>query len=144
MSSQHVFAKDFYVGEISPTTVLTDLKKFKRHQDDVTYNESQLTPLQQINDKIDIKVYFAEWCHDSQREVPRLIRLFSQLNNPNFDVWYYALDTKKSDPLGLAAQDNIKKTPTILVYKDGNEVARILEFPQVDWATDLAEILKRD
>ena len=139
--SIQLFAKEYYVGEIKPTEILQQFDKFKKHQNDVVYTEEQLKPLKTISDKIEIKIYFGQWCHDSQREVPRLIQLFSQLNNSNFDVWYYGLNTQKSDPLGLAEQSDIKKTPTIIIFKNGQEIDRILEFPQQDWAADLAAII---
>ncbi|NVK24017.1 MAG: thioredoxin family protein [Gammaproteobacteria bacterium] len=136
------YAKDYYVGEIEAEQILADFTKFQRHQNDVEYSKAQLKPLQAIKDNVEIKVFFGQWCHDSQREVPRIIKLFDQLNNPKFDIWYYGLNTSKSDPDGFAEAANIKRTPTVVIYKDGNEIARILEFPKIDWATDLSEILR--
>ena len=107
------------------------------------YQAEQLASLQSVEDKIEIKVFFGQWCHDSQREVPRLIQLFDRLEKDNFSVSYYALDTKKSDPEGLAKQHRIKRTPTVIVFKDGKELARVLEFPQTDWPSDLAEIITK-
>lgn len=131
----------YFVGEISSTDIMTSFVQFKKHQDDVIYNEAQLSKLKPFKQNIEIKVYFGQWCHDSQREVPRLIKLFEQLNQDNFKLWYYGVDLKKSDPLGLAKADNLRRTPTIIVYQDGKELGRILEVPRVDWATDIAALL---
>jgi len=141
--SPFTLAKDYYVGDISGETIMADFKKFKKHADDVDYSAEQLASLQSVEDKIEIKVFFGQWCHDSQREVPRLIQLFDRLEKDNFSVSYYALDTKKSDPEGLAKQHRIKRTPTVIVFKDGKELARVLEFPQTDWPSDLAEIITK-
>lgn len=136
------YGKDYYVGEISGNQILGSFEQFKRHEHDVTYNQAQLDRLKKFKEPIEIKVYFGEWCHDSYRETPRLIKLFSQLNQDNFKPWFYAVDLKKSDPLGLAKADNLRRTPTVIVYRDGKELGRILEVPRVDWASDIAGILE--
>jgi len=135
-------AKDYYVGEISGTEILNSFEKFNKHKDDVTYTEAQLARLAKFKEPITVKVFFGEWCHDSYRETPRLIRLFEQLNQDNFKVWFYALDIKKSDPLGLAREANIRRTPTIIIYRGEQEVGRILEVPRMDWASDIAGLLE--
>lgn len=136
------YGKDYYVGEISDSEILTSFEKFKKHENDVSFNEAQLERLQQFKAPVEIKVYFGQWCHDSQREVPRLVKLFKQLNQDNFNVWYYGVDIKKSDPLGLAKADNLRRTPTVIIYRDGKELGRILEVPRVDWASDIAGMLE--
>ncbi len=140
-SSFNVTADNYHIGEISNTEILTSFDKFKKHENDVTYSQTQIDKLKQFKQDVEIKVYFGQWCHDSQREVPRLIKLFDQLNQDNFKVWYYGVDLKKSDPLGLAKADNLRRTPTIIVYQDGKELGRILEVPRVDWASDIAGLL---
>ena len=134
-------AKDFYVGEISDTKILESFAKFKKHEHDVSYSAEQLKKLKQFDQPVEVKVYFGQWCHDSQREVPRLLKLFKQLDQDNFKVWYYGVDIQKSDPLGLAKADNLRKTPTVIIYRQGKEIGRILEVPRVDWASDIAAIL---
>lgn len=136
------YSKEYYVGEIADNEILTSFEKFKKHENDVTYTQAQLNRLKKIEQPIEIKVYFGQWCHDSQREVPRLVRLFDQLNQDNFKVWYYGVDVKKSDPLGLAKADNLRRTPTVIIYRDGKELGRILEVPRVDWASDIAGMLE--
>lgn len=141
LTSSASYAKDYFVGEIKAEKILTDFPKFTKHQDDVFYSDDQIADLKSINQPTQIKVYFADWCHDSQREVPRLIQLFKQVSNDNIDVWFYSLDTTKSDPLGLAKEANIKRTPTIILYQNSEEVGRILEVPRMDWASDITNML---
>lgn len=141
LTSSISYAKDYYVGEIEAEKILTDFPKFTKHQDDVFYSDDQIAELKLIKQPTQVKIYFAQWCHDSQREVPRLIQLFKQVNNNNIDVWLYSLDTAKSDPLGLAKEANIKRTPTIILYQDEKEVGRILEVPRMDWASDITNML---
>jgi thiol-disulfide isomerase/thioredoxin len=140
LSSAPSLAKDFFVGEISGPSILKEFKSFASHKNDVTYSKADLASLRAIAEPIEVKVFFGEWCHDSVREVPRLISLFEQVNNNNINVWFYGLDTAKSDPSGIALKHSIKKTPTVIVYKNGVELGRFLEFPKTDWANDIAQL----
>ncbi|MDO6719229.1 thioredoxin family protein [Psychrosphaera sp. 1_MG-2023] len=133
---------DYHVGVISSEDILLNFETFAPHQNDVTFTDEQLSALSQYTTPTEIRVFFGQWCHDSQREVPRLIKLFEQLGNQNLSVVYYGLDTDKSDPAGKAKLNDIKRTPTVIVLQDGAEVGRILEFPTNDWATDIATLLK--
>ena len=135
---------EFYIGEITTQEILTKFSNFAKHSDDVTYQSDELSPLKQLAGDIQIKVFFGQWCHDSIREVPRVITMLQEVNNPNIKTWYYALDTSKSDPLGLAEKHNILKTPTIIVYKDGVELGRILEVPESSWPTDITALFNND
>ncbi|MDU0113295.1 thioredoxin family protein [Psychrosphaera aquimarina] len=132
----------YYVGEISAPDILSSFPTFASHIDDVSYNDAQLNKLANLTGDIQIKVFFGQWCHDSAREVPRIITMLNQVNNANISAWFYGLDTSKSDPLMLAQKHDIKKTPTIIVYQNGVELGRILEFPQLDWATDISRLFE--
>lgn len=133
----------FYVGKIDAQKIMTDFPKFVKHQADVDYSAQQVQYFKNLSEPTNIKIFFGQWCHDSQREVPRVIQLIEKANNPNLTVEFMALDITKSDPGGLAKQHNILKTPTIIVYQNGEEIDRVLEFPRVDWPTDLQRILTR-
>ncbi len=135
-------SSEFYVGEITGPTILKEFKSFAKHKDDISYSTADLAPLRAVATPVEVKVFFGEWCHDSVREVPRLISLFEQVNNQNIKPTFYALDTAKSDPKDEAIKHSIRKTPTVIVYKDGIELGRFLEFPKTDWANDIAQLIK--
>lgn len=133
---------DYHVGDINGDDILLNFEAFASHKNDVTFTEKQTASLRSYSKPTEFRVFFGQWCHDSEREVPRLIKLFEQLDNQNLTVVYYALDTNKSDPAGKAKLNKIKRTPTLIVLQDGKEVGRVLELPRNDWATDIATILK--
>ena len=142
--SSNLEAKDkYHVGDITAEKIISDFPKFEKHKDDVFYSDDQLAELKNVNSAVTIKVFFGQWCHDSQREVPRIIQLFKQVNNANITLEYYGLDLRKSDPLNLAEQANIKRTPTIILYQDEQELGRILEVPRMDWASDISLLMKK-
>jgi thiol-disulfide isomerase/thioredoxin len=136
--------ESYFVGEISSQDILSKFSNFAQHSNDVDYSESDLSTLKNLDADIQIKVFFGQWCHDSVREVPRIINLLQQVNNSNIKPWFYALDTSKSDPKMLAKEHGIKKTPTLIIYRDNIELGRILEVPESDWAIDISQLLNKN
>ena len=133
-------AQEFYVGAITGPEIMSSFKSFNEHFDRSVITDTQVAQLQSIAEPITVKVFFGQWCHDSVREVPRLINLFERSKNENVAATFYALDTSKSDPEGMALKYGIKRTPTVIVYKGDTELGRFLEFPKTNWANDIAQL----
>lgn len=136
------WAGKYHVGEIGPDAILEN-QMFAKFLGDITFEPQVIEQLNAMPDNISIKVFFGQWCHDSQRELPRIIELSSQLDAEKFNFWYYALNTQKSDPKGLAKAHKIRRTPTMIIYRDGEEVGRILEFPRKNWPADIIRKLNK-
>lgn len=90
-----------------------------------------------------IKVFMGTWCHDSKREVPRLIRLLDDIQFDMNNLEIIALDLDKQSPDGAAKNAEIRYTPTFIVYKDNSEVGRIVEKPTATLEADLLEIVSK-
>ena len=131
----------FYVGKISNAQIISQLESFQPSQN--YFSDTEIAQLRTIAEPIEVKVFFGEWCHDSVREVPRLLEMFKRANNPNIKTMFFALDTNKSDPDGIAVSHSIKRTPTIIVYKNDKELGRFLEFPTTNWANDITTLANR-
>ncbi|MFT5755964.1 MAG: thioredoxin 1 [Alteromonadaceae bacterium] len=86
-----------------------------------------------------IDIYFGAWCHDSQREVPKMLHILNE--NKDISTQLIALDYNKSDPQGLAASMGIKYTPTFIVSLGNKELGRIIERPIQDLVTDITEMV---
>ena len=84
----------------------------------------------------EVIVLFGTWCHDSEREVPRLLKLLDQSEVDLQSLTLFAVDRNKTDPDGFAARLELQYTPTIIVSEDGREIARIVERPIKGLATD--------
>jgi len=78
-----------------------------------------------------IEVFMGTWCGDSQREVPRLMKTLRELKFPHGQLSIVGVNrTKeqfKQSPNGEQATKNIHRVPTIIFYKNGEEVNRIVE-----------------
>lgn len=91
----------------------------------------------------DLKIiaFMGTWCHDSNREIPRLLRVAEELGVAD-QLELYGVDVNKTSLKGREKAYNIKKTPTIIFLHDGKEIGRILEEPEVSFEHYLTEILK--
>ncbi|MFD2164757.1 thioredoxin family protein [Thalassotalea euphylliae] len=132
---------DDYVGEISQQQLLTDYAVFANGHSSFALTEVQKNQLTALPRGTSLEVYFGTWCHDSEREVPRLLKAFAQ--RPDIPVTMYALDYHKLDPDGRAEDAGVKFTPTIIVKFKGQEMGRIIERPKINLVADISAMFDR-
>lgn len=91
---------------------------------------------------IQFMVYLGTWCEDSRKHVPVFLDLARRLN------WKYSLvgvNREKECPLDKKACKawDILYLPTIVVFRDGVELGRIIETPKISVEQDLLDILRK-
>ena len=89
----------------------------------------------------DIEIFMNTLCHDSQREIPRLIKILKELNFPENKLKIILLNPNKESEMGYEVNKNITNTPTIIFNLDNIEVNRIVEFPKESLENDILKIL---
>ena len=89
----------------------------------------------------DIEIFMNTLCHDSQREIPRLIKILKELNFPENKLKIILLNPNKESEMGYEVNKNITNTPTIIFNLDSIEVNRIVEFPKESLESDILKIL---
>jgi len=80
-------------------------------------------------DDLKITIVFRSTCSDSREQLPRLFKI---LNEVNYDVNSITLIGVNREKQGLSSEAEgleIELVPTIIFYKDGNEIGRIVETP---------------
>ncbi|MDR0536751.1 MAG: thioredoxin family protein [Tannerellaceae bacterium] len=92
-----------------------------------------------------VTIFFGTWCSDSQREVPRLLKILDALslrpqiialgNGGKEDSLY------RQSPNHEEAGKHIYRVPTFIISKDGRELGRIIEYPAVSLERDILDIL---
>ena len=88
-----------------------------------------------------VQVLFATWCHDSEREVPRLLKILETAGVESSAMELVALDFKKSEPAGRAALQGLKYTPTFVFSVAGEEIGRVVERPDESLEAAIESIL---
>ena len=90
---------------------------------------------------VEIYMLFGTWCHDSKREVPRLLSLLNKLDVPENQINLIGLNFMKNDSQDRGKKFQIKKTPTFVFLRNQKEIGRIVEMPEISLEADLLKIL---
>ena len=125
-----------HLGEINAQVLLDSYAEFGSEYQRYTPTPDELKQIESLRGK-EVTVLFGTWCHDSKREVPRLLKLLDESKVELESLTLFAVDRNKSDPEGFAKRLDLRYTPTIIVSEDGGEVARIIERPDSGLAIDL-------
>jgi len=88
-----------------------------------------------------IVVIFGSWCPDSQREVPRFMRILDEINYPLDSLSIICVNRLKTVPSVDLSRYMIEFVPTIIFYRDNFEIGRIVESPKETLEDDMASIL---
>ena len=104
--------------------------------DGVTQNED-FSKLNEYN----IEIFMNTKCHDSEREVPRFLKILNTLNFSNENLRIVLLNSEKKTIDGLEIEKDITNTPTIIFLKNSNEENRIVEFPYENLENDIFRII---
>ncbi|MFA8342285.1 MAG: thioredoxin family protein [Rhodothermaceae bacterium] len=89
----------------------------------------------------DILIVMGTWCHDSRREVPRVFKILDHLAYHEPKIRLVNVDTKKRSSVIDTKKLDIQRVPTIIVYKDKEEVGRIIETPVESLEKNLVKII---
>ncbi len=91
--------------------------------------------------EIDLVVILGTWCSDTQREVPRFYKIVDKLGFPENQIQLIGVDTTKRVKGVDLALYCLKSVPTFIVYRNGEELGRIVEKPNKSLEVDLLSIL---
>ena len=96
---------------------------------------------EEIPTDVSVLIFFGTWCHDSQREVPRMLKILEAVGLPEAHIKMVTLDFSKTDPGGLAAANGVEFTPTFIFFRQQEEIGRIIEKPAKTLEEAMVELL---
>jgi thiol-disulfide isomerase/thioredoxin len=109
---------------------------------DTSLVEGQFVPLIKLSYEGErVVIIFGPWCGDSQREVPKFLKLADAAGIEADSIRLYSVDRSKKSDDGITEQYQIERVPTFIIEKNGREVGRIVESPETTMAADLLSIL---
>jgi thiol-disulfide isomerase/thioredoxin len=95
---------------------------------------------------MDIQVFMGTWCGDSKREIPRLVRVLEVARidpaRVNYVCVYAEPERRNMSPTQEQKGRNIHHVPTIILFKNGKEVGRVIESPLLSLEEDLLEVVE--
>lgn len=132
--NQHI---DHFTGNITITELFESYKEFEKSYDNyIPANFGEIS-IEGLN----VKIFFGTWCHDSKRELPRLLKIFKQIGIEDANIELIAVGTNKKEPQGRATKLNLVYTPTLIFFRGSQEIGRIIEKPVISLEKDIALII---
>ena len=116
------------------------VKWFNESYDAYSFDEKTIKKLKKYKDDIKIKVFMSVWCHDSHREVPQLYKILEAIDFDEQNLEVIALNRVKKAPGNPQVGYDIIRTPTLIFYKNNQEIARYVEKPRSSLEKDLLKI----
>ena len=121
------------LGDISHAELLERHEVFKRN-----YDAYEVTAgIDGLPADLKVKILFGTWCHDSEREVPRMLKLLTASGVKEDNISLISLDIRKEEPEGRAKALGVRFTPTFIFLTGGTEMGRIVERPNVNLEQDI-------
>ncbi len=128
------------IGDTNPAEIFM-LKEWKKIYEDYNPDLATVEKIKKLTNDISVEVYFGTWCKDSRNNVPKLIKIFELL--PSLKVNYVGIIWRSCDRSGLYKKMDLKRVPTIIFYRGGKEVGRIIENPVKTLEKDILNILSK-
>lgn len=135
-------AQEIYVGETSRTKLENEiLDNFQLYYDSYEADTIIIDSLAEIDKAFSVIIVLGAWCSDSEMNVPVFFRVIDLAAFDNQNIRIFCVDrTKTVEKMEL----EIEKVPTFIIYKNGEEIGRIIESPIKSMEEDLYEILKNN
>ena len=145
-SVENNVSEEMILGEFKQNE-LTKNKYADWYLPEYTDYEVESVKLKGLEDKVsqyEIVTFVGTWCEDSKRELPRLYKILESVNYPiESKMKVYGVNRLKQTTKGDEEGKVITHVPTIIFYKDGKEVGRIVETPVTGYLEeDIAMIVK--
>jgi len=132
--------KDF-AGKIDRQAILENDPNWLNRYKKTSADNQTAKSLAEVKPGARVDVYLGVWCSDSVREVTRFWQALDAAGDVPFDINYIGLD-RRFDAGEVSLDDlNIRAVPTFIVYRDGEEVGRIIERAPKGIETELLAIL---
>ena len=130
-------ADRYPLGDISRAELLERHDVFKRNYDayEVTAGVDGLPA------DLKVKILFGIWCHDSEREVPRMLKLLAAWGVKEESISLISLDIRKEEPEDRAKVLDVRFTPTFIFFRGDIELGRIIERPKESLLADVTAMV---
>ena len=132
------------LGLLTEAEVMSHSNIYEIYADRYAPNEDAIEYLGAYRDSLSIYVFLGDWCKESTKYIPQLIKVFQLYDNDFITVSYVAVNASKKQPEIFLNMFDIEYIPSVVVLKNEIELGRIEEKPHTLIETDLVRILKAD
>jgi hypothetical protein len=92
-------------------------------------------------ESVRMKIVLGTWCSDSREQIPRLFKILDHIKYSESNIQMFCVDRKKKAGEFDADELKIELVPTVILYRDTNEIGRIIETPRMNLEEDLVDII---
>ena len=121
---------------------------FTKNYKDYQTNQTLINEIASELKTYSITLFMGTWCGDSKKEIPRLYKVLEACDFPMDQLIVIAVsrasDMYKQSPQHEEVGLNIHRVPTVIFYKEGKEVNRIVEHPMATFEEDIQNIITKN
>ena len=125
------------VGDITKKSLLEQYDEFAQKYNKFSFKR----PAYIETEDITVKVLFGTWCHDSKREVPKMLKILEAYGLEDKSISLVAVNPEKNEPINTINEFNLEFTPTFIFFRNGEEIGRIVEKPNQSLVEDFKLII---
>jgi hypothetical protein len=129
-----------FTGVISGSQLIEEYPEFRAVYEQYQPSSAEVAAVQSLSGK-SLVVLFGTWCHDSEREVPRLLKLLDLSGVELQSLSLHGVNYNKQEPNDLHRKYDLRYTATIILLQGENELGRIIEKPVTSLGEDLASFV---
>jgi hypothetical protein len=122
---------DMLYGEITVDDLFKEFPGWKESYNQYKPYKAVLDSISMTPRKIRVEIFLGTWCNDSEREVPRFLKIVDEskfILPDNIKLW--AVDRNKSLGSGITQKKSITRVATFIFLVDNEEIGRIIESPK--------------
>jgi len=135
--------RGYLIGEVTPAQIVENDRIFEVYVERYNPDPLSLDYLELVEEKYIVMVFFGSWCRESIKYIHGLVKTILELRNDQIEYSFIGVGEQKKMPGEFLNVFDIEYIPTVVVLKDGKELGRIVEKPQLPIETELVQILKR-
>lgn len=126
---QEIDSEKMLLGEVQYQDILHYFPAWQKTDQQEEADPMAVERLKQVQEPLEITCYVGTWCSDSREGVPPFIKAVEASQNKNINVNLIGVDRRKLDPENTAIQYDVQRVPTFIIFKGGQEIGRMVEFP---------------
>ena len=138
--------KKYLKGFISKEQITSD-PDFAWYQQNLRYAKPNPEYVAVVKEKaydFQIMLFLGTWCHDSQQILPKYFALLEAAEFPDHHMTLIACDRQKTTLANMQRPLKVANVPTLIVFKEGKEIGRIVEFGESGMVDkELADLIKK-
>ena len=129
-----------FTGVISASQLIAEYPQFRVAYAQYQPSSAEISAVKSLSG-MSLLVLFGTWCHDSEREVPRLLKLLDLSGVKLESLSLHGVNYNKQEPTNLHQKYDLKYSPTIILLQNNSELGRIVEKPVASLGEEVAQFV---